>query len=129
MVANTGGVSIISGDSVVASYGEESGIVNTEILTVTEGENGDMILGSDGGGIYIIGADGTKHIGVDEGLGSEVILRIKKDSTRDIYWIVTTNSIAYMDQDYKVTTVEKFPYPNNFDIFSNSEGNACGTCQ
>lgn len=124
MVANTGGVSIISGDSVVASYGEESGIVNTEILTVTEGENGDMILGSDGGGIYIIGADGTKHIGVDEGLGSEVILKIKKDSTRDIYWIVTTNSIAYMDQDYKVTTVEKFPYPNNFDIFWNSEGNA-----
>ena len=50
LVANTGGVSIIDGDRVVGGYGEDDGIAATEILTLAEGFNGDIILGSDGGG-------------------------------------------------------------------------------
>ncbi len=50
LVANTGGVSIIDGDRVVGGYGEDDGIAVTEILTLAEGFNGDIILGSDGGG-------------------------------------------------------------------------------
>lgn len=49
-MANTGGVSIIDGDRVVGGYGEDDGIAVTEILTLAEGFNGDIILGSDGGG-------------------------------------------------------------------------------
>ena len=122
MVANTGGVCVIEDGKVTASYGAEAGIENSEILTVTEGMNGDMILGSDGGGIYVIGSAGTRHIGVDDGLGSEVIMRVKRDPFRDIFWIITTNSIAYMDADYRVTTIHNFPYPNNFDLYENSRG-------
>jgi len=123
LAANTGGVSIIEGDRVVKSYGTESGIVNSEILTVIEADNGDLLLGSDGGGIYVIGSDGTaRHIGVQDGLSSEVIMRIKRDLTREVYWVITTNSIEYLDADYNVTTVEKFPYPNNFDLYENSRG-------
>ena len=122
MVANTGGVSIIEEDRVTKSYGEEAGIENTEVLTIAEGANGDMIIGTDGGGIYIIGDSGTRHIGVEEGLDSEVIMRIKRDLKRDAYWIITTNSIAFMDGDYNAETVHKFPYPNNFDLYENSKG-------
>ncbi|MBR0228898.1 MAG: HD domain-containing protein [Clostridia bacterium] len=122
MVANTGGVCVIEDGKVTETYGAAAGIENREILTVTEGMHGDMILGSDGGGIYVIGSQGTKHIGVDEGLGSEVIMRVKRDPYRDIFWIITTNSIAYMDADYKVTTIHNFPYPNNFDLYENSNG-------
>ena len=122
MAANTGGVCIIEDGKVTASYGAEAGIKNREILTVTEGMNGDMILGSDGGGICVIGSEGTRHIGVDEGLGSEVIMRVKRDPYRDIFWIITTNSLAYMDADYQVTTIHNFPYPNNFDLYENSRG-------
>ena len=49
-------------------------------------------------------------------------MRIKRDINRDIYWIVTSNSIAYMDSDYKVTTIKKFPYPNNFDLYESTSG-------
>ena len=45
MVANTGGVSIIKDDAIIAKYGEESGIVNAEILTVAEGYDHSPILG------------------------------------------------------------------------------------
>ena len=122
LVANTGGVNVIRDDQVVDSYGQESGIVNEEILTVTEGFNGDLILGSDGGGIYVISDEGTRHIGLDDGLSSEVIMRIKRDPNQERFWIVTSNSIAYMTPDYQVTTIRNFPYSNNFDLYENSRG-------
>ena len=122
LVANTGGVSIIKGDRVVSSYGEASGITLAEILTVTEGLNGDIILGSDGGGIFAVTESGTRPIGKAEGLGSEVILRVKCSRTQNVLWIVTSNSLAYMTEDYRVTTVQRFPYPNNYDLYENSKG-------
>ena len=124
MVANTGGVSLIKDGRVVSGYGDDAGIDNTEILTVTDGFADDIILGSDGGGIYIINEEGTRHIGLDDGLSSEVILRIKRDDDHQVLWIVTSNSLAYMTPDYQVTTLTNFPYSNNFDIFFNSKGEA-----
>ena len=122
MVANTGGVCIIEGDRITKRYGEESGIVNTEILTVVQAKNGDLVLGSDGGGIYVIGQNGTRNISVEDGLPSDIVMRLKVDPDRDVIWIVTSNAIAYMTSDYQVTTVQKFPYSNNFDLFENSKG-------
>lgn len=124
LVANTGGVNVIEDDRVTAGYGKEDGIAITEILSVIEGYNHDLILGSDGGGIYVIGPGGTKHIGTDEGLSSEVILRVKRSSSQDIYWIVTGNSLAYMTPDYQVFTIREFPYSNNYDLYENSKGDA-----
>ena len=122
LAANTGGVSVIQDGRVTASYSEESGIVNGEILTVTEGFDHELILGSDGGGIYIIGPDGTRNIGTKEGLQSEIVLRVKRSTANHIYWIVTGNSLAYMTPDYRVTTITEFPYPNNYDLYENSKG-------
>ena len=122
LVVNTGGVSIIEGDQVTAGYGEKDGILNIESLTVAEGKDGDIVLGSDGGGIYILSDQGTRHIGTEDGLGSEVVMRIKRARDRDLFWIVTSNSLAYMTDDYKVTTIQQFPYSNNFDLYENSYG-------
>jgi len=122
LVALTGGVNVIDGDRIVASYGEEDGIVNTESLTVEEGTNGDIVLGSNGGGIYIINESGVRNINVEDGLPSDIVMRLKRDSERDLIWIVTSSAIAYMTPDYRVTTVQKFPYSNNFDLFENSKG-------
>ena len=127
-VANTGGVCIIDGDRVVEKYGEEDGIEVPDILTVAEGFSRDIILGSDGGGIYVVGNGETKLIGKNEGLNSnerlnsEVVLRVKRSRSRDVCWIVTSNSLAYMTPDYKVTTIRQFPYPNNYDLYENSKG-------
>ena len=122
LVANTGGVSVIENGRVTGSYGEQDGIANSEILTVTEASNGDIVLGSDGDGIYIITESGTKRIGTEEGLSSEVVMRIKRDAKRNLFWIVTSNSIAYMTEDYQVVTIQEFPYSNNFDMYENSWG-------
>ena len=89
---------------------------------MAEAANGDIVMGSDGGGIYIVGEGGTRHIGNEEGLSSEVVMRVKRDAAQELFWIVTSNSIAYMDADYNVTTVRKFPYSNNFDLYENRKG-------
>ena len=121
LVALTGGVNVIEGDRVVAAYGKEDGIDDTESLTVVEGVNGEIVLGSNGGGIYILGESGTKNINVEDGLPSDIVMRVKRDRSRDLIWIVTSSAIAYMTPDYRVTTVKKFPYSNNFDLFENSK--------
>lgn len=49
-------------------------------------------------------------------------MRVKYDSDRRIFWLVTSNSIARMSEDYQVTTISSFPYANNFDLYENSKG-------
>ena len=123
LVALTGGVNVIDGDRIVAAYGEDEGITDTESLCVAEGTNGDIVLGSNGGGLYIINGSGeVRTVNVEDGLPSDIVMRLKRDEKRNVIWIVTSSAIAYMTPDYKVTTVQKFPYTNNFDLFENSKG-------
>ena len=128
LVANTGGVSVIEGDRVIASYDESDDITNTEILSLAEGKNGDIIAGSDGGGIFIISENGTRNIDYDDGLTSGAVMRIKHDEDHHVYWIVTGDSLAYMNEDYEITTVSNFPYSNNFDVYENSKGELWVLC-
>ena len=116
-VATNGGVNIIKNDEIVATYNAATGLSNLEILCLEEGSDGALYLGSDGDGIYKISADGKlTRLGSDDGLHSEVILRMKKDPIDDLFWIITSNSVAYMKDDV-ITTITEFPYSNNFDLF------------
>ena len=124
LVVNTGGVSIISGDKVIKNYNKDDGITIFESLSVCEGFAGEILLGSNGGGIYVIDSSGTKNIGLEDGLTSGIIMRIKRDFNKKIYWIITSNSLAYMTDDYKVHTLYNFPYSNNYDLYTNSRGEA-----
>ena len=82
-----------------------------------------MIFGSDGDGLYVFrGDEQIKHAGTDDGLLSDVVMRVKKDDNHHVFWIVTSNSLAYMDEDYNITSIKKFPYSNNFDLYENSRG-------
>lgn len=121
MVSTSGGVYYISGDEAVPAV-DFSKIGNTEILTICEGDNGQIYLGSDGDGLYVLDGEEIRRYGLEEGLKSEVILRVKKDTEREgYYWIITSNSISYM-YDGKITTIEQFPYSNNFDMFFAKNG-------
>ncbi len=122
MAACTGGIAVIGNNGIEDVYNEQSGLSNPEILTISEAANGDAILGSDGDGIYILNDHGVKNVGEEDGLSSEVVLRIKRDEKRNLFWVVTSNSLGYMTDDYKVTTIEKFPYSNNFDMIENGRG-------
>ncbi len=122
LVACTGGVAIIKDDKITEVFGEAAGISNTEVLTVTDADNGDIILGTDGDGIYVLNGSNAVHYGTDSGLSSDIVMRVKKDADHNVYWIVTSNSIAYMTYDYEIHTIKDFPYSNNFDLYENKNG-------
>ena len=121
LVALTGGVNVIEGNRVTASYSTSDGIASAESLTVVNGFHGEIILGTDGGGLYIIGEDGVTHLGKEDGLSSDIIMRLKRDRQRELIWLVTSNSISYMTADHRVTMVRSFPYANNFDLYQNNK--------
>ncbi|MCR5718845.1 MAG: HD domain-containing protein [Oscillospiraceae bacterium] len=121
-VACTGGVACIEENRITRVYGADDGIRNTEILTVTEMQDGTILAGTDGDGIYVIDGEKVTHLGMEDGLGSDVVMRIKPDRQRELCWIVTSNSIAYINAEKQITTVQKFPYSNNFDLYENSHG-------
>lgn len=104
------------------TVGADSDIKNTVFLTIAEGENGEVYAGSDGDGIYVIKGDAIGHIGREEGLTSDVVLRIKKDEVNGVYWIVTSNSIEYMKEG-KIRQVSSFPYNNNYDLYFDEQSN------
>lgn len=118
----TGGLAVLGERGVDKVYDKDAGLTNTEILTAIEAANGDMVLGTDGGGIFVISGDEVKHIGVEDGLSSDVVMRIKRDDVNGVFWVVTSNSITYMDQNYQPTTIRNFPYSNNFDLYKSSDG-------
>lgn len=120
MVAVSGGLAIIDDDKVEKIYDSGSGISNPEILTLEEDSSGKMYVGSDGDGIYIIDGDNVTNLGLSSGLTSEVVLRIKRDDKRNLFWVITSNSIGYLKDD-KYTDFH-FPYSNNFDLYENKDG-------
>ena len=122
LVACTGGIAVIENDEIVKIYDQTSGINNTEILSVIETKNGDILAGTDGDGLYLLHDDSVTRYGVGDGLQSEIIMRVKNDNTTNICWIVTGNSIAYMDENLEVHTIKNFPFSNNFDMYENSRG-------
>ena len=122
LVVCTGGLNIIRDDRVVGGYGQADGISNPESLTVCTAPNGDIVVGSNGDGVYIINERGIRCITTQDGLSSGVVMRIKYDPAREIFWLITGNAIVVMNTDYEVKVISRFPYANNFDLYENSQG-------
>ncbi len=122
LAATNNGLAVISDQKVVKTIDKDFGVNNTVFLTVCEGQNGEIYLGTDGDGIYIVKDDYYVKKGREDGLTSDVILRIKWDEKREVYWVITSNSIAYM-KNGEITTIEQFPYSNNYDVYFDSGDN------
>lgn len=122
LVVNTGGISVIRKNEVSENYSRNSGISISENLSVVQGFSDEILLGSNGAGIFIISKEGTKHISTRDGLSSGIVMHIKRDDKRRLYWLVTSNSISYMTENYEIHTVNSFPYSNNYDIYENHNG-------
>lgn len=120
------GVTYISGDKVTCTVGYEDGLENSKILCLLE-ETSDteecVLAGSDGAGIYKL-KDGEVigHFDKEDGLSSNIILRIVRLKSMEGLLIVTGNGLCYMDAGENITAIENFPYYNNYDIVEREDG-------
>ena len=112
------GFSIIKNQKVIKTIGKNDIIKNSVFLTVEESDDGKIYLGTDGDGIYVISGSVIQRYGRDDGLTSDVVMRIKEDKINDVLWLVTSNSIQYM-KGGRIKNVSSFPYNNNYDLYLN----------
>lgn len=122
LAAGDSGISFIRNHKVERTIKNEDGLINSMILTVTEQSNGTILAGTDGDGIAVI-KDGqvSGMITREEGLSSDVILRTVKDPKSEGVFVVTSNSLCFLEEDGSVSVLDEFPYFNNYDIWVKDE--------
>ncbi len=122
--AGDSGLTCIRDGNVVSVFGAKDGLRNPKILCLYEYQDGVIFAGTDGDGIARI-KDGKleKVYQKENGLGSDVILRMEKSTDGEGLFIVTGNSICYMDQNEEIRILDNFPYYNNYDVIHGNDGN------
>ncbi len=122
LAAGDTGISYIRDHKIERTIRNEDGLINSMILTLTERADGTILAGTDGDGIAVL-KDGQveRMITMEEGLSSGVILRTVRDPKSDGVFIVTSNSLCYLEPDGSVRILDKFPYFNNYDIWTKDE--------
>lgn len=118
VAAGDTGLSFISDHKVTRTIGYMEGLINSMILTITELPDGRILAGTDGDGIAII-KDGevVDMLTREDGLTSGVILRSIKDPKSDGVFLVTSNGLCYLEEDFSIRPIKNFPYFNNYDIW------------
>ncbi|MBQ4462972.1 MAG: response regulator, partial [Eubacterium sp.] len=122
LAASNMGLTYIKDGKVVTTLGEADGLETTQILSMCEKPDKNILVGSDGGGIYeLSGTEIVSHTGIHQGLASMVVLRIIP--CRDGYLYVTSNAIYY-DNGKRLKRLKHFPYTNNYDVYLAEDGTA-----
>ncbi|MCR5502659.1 MAG: HD domain-containing protein [Lachnospiraceae bacterium] len=122
LAAGDTGISYIRDHKITQTIRNEDGLINSMILTITERSDGTILVGTDGDGLAVL-KDGQveKMMTRDDGLSSDVILRTVKDPKSEGVFLVTSNSLCYLEPDGSIRVLEQFPYFNNYDIWVKDE--------
>ncbi len=123
LAASAEGLNFIKKGEIIGTLGVQDGLHVPQILSATLLPEGQILAGSDGDGIYIIeDMKVTGHIGQDEGLMSQVVLRIVQCGDGRLY--VTSNGLYYGSADKVIRKLSAFPYSNNYDVYVADNGEA-----
>ena len=122
LAAGDSGISYIRDHKIVRTIRNGEDEINSMILTLTERSDGTVLAGTDGDGIAVL-KDGEviDLLTREDGLSSDVILRTIKDPKSEGVFIVTSNSLCYLEENGTIRILEKFPYFNNYDIWVKDE--------
>ena len=123
-VATRGGLAIIRGEEITDIYTSDEGIQNEVILCMAELEEGILLAGSDGNGIYQIDLQNksVSNITTSDGLQSGVILRMVSDEDMNGIWISNGVELAFFkDGEIKQIPSVKIGTGSVFDIKLNGD--------
>ncbi len=118
LACTNGGLAMIKDKWVIRTIEGGDSVKNTVFLTAVQGKDSSIYVGTDGDGLYVIDGPDILKLGRDDGLTSDVIMKIIRDERNDVLWLVTSNSIEYM-KDGVIKNVSSFPYNNNYDLYFN----------
>ena len=123
------GIAFVKNEKITSWIGEEDGLENAIILSVSQNVDGSLPAGTDGGGIAVCKkTDGNWHLSSiikkKNGLTSNIVLRTVNDyengRPNGNVFAVTSNSICYMyfsdSQLSYIKPLTCFPFSNNYDL-------------
>lgn len=96
--------------------------MNCRVLSIAS--MGDTLyFGTDGFGLYMV-RDGkvVGHITTDDGLTSNVIMKMWPGEELQGIWMITGNSVSFLDSAGKINSVGGFVSGNRLDILSSTGG-------
>lgn len=101
-------------------------ILNTKrILDIKECRNGQIYAATDGYGIYEIQDEKVVRLySKQQGLLSNVAMKIVPSETMEGVWIVTGEGISFIDQNQKVKNVTGISVANSLDMLLTGDGKA-----
>ncbi len=104
------GISIINkSGSVVRDYNYDNGLEYPNIISLYQNEQGEILAGSDGGGLYIIDDGNIENFSDVDGLNSNVVSCIQKGNGG--LWIGTNNGLSYYDGTFRA--ISNIDFSNN----------------
>lgn len=115
-VAGTDGINLMKDGEVIKSYGEKE-LPYPFILCMYELEDGTLLAGSDGMGIYAIRGDTVEQFYREEGLESGVVMRMVQDPESGEIWISAGDDLYLWDNDGIHRMVFDSGSGSVFDIF------------
>ena len=121
-VGTSNGLFFLSGGYVADKITFSGEFGYSQVLCMLEMPDGTLYAGTDGNGIAVI-KDGKveKTLTREDGLTSEVVMKLVMDNEDKSIYIVTSNSICRM-ADGKISSLKEFPYPNNYDVIIDDDG-------
>lgn len=122
-VGTSRGISVISDGKVTKSYSAEDGLSVQQILCFCETNDGTLLAGSDGGGIYSIKDGVIAEHSFSEGLEEGVVLRITANSSEQDAYFVSAGSSLYYWSEGKFTKLSnlKKGAGSIFDLYDKGE--------
>ena len=114
------GLTQLRGEAAVTiPYGDALG--QARILSICALSGGRLLVGTDGNGLLVVQFGSVAaHYGREEGLPSGVVRRIVPDGETGNLFLVTGNSLCYMEEDGTISQIAYFPYSDNYDLILNS---------
>ncbi len=122
LASGDAGITYIQNGAVVHRVGTAEGLDNTKVLCLLERDDGSILAGTDGDGIAVL-QDGIikETLRQENGLSSEIIIKMVADTAGDGVFVVTGNGLCFMSRDNQIRILDKFPYYNNYDILHGNQ--------
>ena len=126
-----GGINYIKNLRVVDRVGRKEGITNTKVLCLLPTDEDELLVGTDGGGLFMLSS--THHVikfydRTNSAISSGVVMRIVRDKTNDGYFIISGNGLNYIDAKGVLRHIDQFPYYNIFDLIDLGNGKVFVPC-
>ena len=116
-IGTTTGLSLVKADGSIRNFLASDGFDNEYIMCLYEDKLGQIWVGTDGGGIYVLNNYTIiKKIATQDGLAGNVVFKITQDK-KENFWICTGTGITMLSAD-----IENNFRDTKFFNFTSSEG-------